>query len=205
MTIQSVAGRLTTAILVHLMVFVGIFYLVQLTPAYLETFSSTLINEVALAVMLTAMVTFVVGVGVGTSEPFWRSAKFYKHLSAGALTANVVGGAHALTFGGLSALPELLSSATVYYLSPFGFALGLLTIISMCAYWYLAQSDEPMWESIVALIAIGVVATMLFSIAGAWAFAIVALVSIGFSAANRGSVDDALPVGVASFKHREAA
>lgn len=194
MTIESVAGRLTTAILAHLMVFAGVFYAVLMTPAYVETFPATLMNEVALAVMLTAMLTFAVGVGIGAREPFYASSKFWKHLCAGTVTANVVGGAHALAFSGLDALPELLNAAAAYYLGVYGFSLLVLTLISLSVYLYLSETDDPVWESLVALVCVGVVATMLFSIAGAWAFAIVALVSIGFSAANRGSSENGQPV-----------
>lgn len=204
MTLRSIAGRMTSTILVHLLVFGGVFYILLAVPAFSDIFTNVTVGQqmVMMAVILT-MATLAVGVGIGAERRWYKSPSFWRFLCAGGVTALVITAAHNITFGPLTEVQKLADSITSFYVTPVALLTMFIVGVSTVAYIYLSQSGEPVWETLVSVLMVGAVATIAFATAEQWALLMVVLSGVTFAVASRGHVDD-MPTEISSLNKRRA-
>lgn len=122
-------------------------------------------EALAIYTVLVALMSAVVSIGIAGKGPFYSSSQFWKYLCAVSITANVLVGAHKLTFGSPS---EFLVSTITYFTQNYAIVLIGITVISKAAYIYLERSGGSIWESvgqpIVALLIVSGISTVLFAV-----------------------------------------
>ncbi len=171
MTLGLNTSRLMTVTLGYLL-FMGMLFtfVVGFHSGSTEVLKNVNSEELAIYTVLVAIIFLVIGIGKASQGLFYDSSEFWKHLCAAAITANVLVGAHNLTFGSPA---EFLVSTITYFTQNYAIVLIGLTVISKAAYIYLERTGGSIWESvgqpIVALVIVGGVSTILFAYNGSYA------------------------------------
>ncbi len=156
MKLGSISSRFIAAILCHLLTLGTVFYLTPKLIAQFNLFKGISTNELALLTVLVASAAGLVGVSIGSRPRFYRSSRFWKHVSATLVVVNIIFGSHSLVFSGFSAFVD---SAIVYYINPFVMTLAGLMVASIFAHAHCDRTNERPWQSLLAALVIIPVAT----------------------------------------------
>ncbi len=196
----SIAGRLTIVILGYFMLFGVIFNLSLDIPSL--TVQSIVISSAPL-ITFGVMLAVLVGVGVGSHsvmKPFYNGDKFWQHVTAAAVTANVLIAAQSIQFG---AVATTVASVWEYGTTVFGAAMLGLTIAGVILYVRVSDRNEDFIKSLVSVVSITIAATILFALADLWILVALLVMTGGFYFANRGEGKHKLSGSVSDISSRQ--